>query len=81
MRDLVVRDNIFDALGANHHTLAKIKAPGGVQQFAFAPDSREAPIAHSLTLSLAVVVLPARLVEAVSVNVGGEVGQDLVAVV
>ncbi len=45
VRDLVVRDNIFDVLGPNHHTLAKIEAPGGVQQFAFAPDGREARFA------------------------------------
>jgi HupE / UreJ protein len=42
VRELVVRDNTFDVLGADHHTLAKVEAPSGVQQFAFAPDSREA---------------------------------------
>jgi HupE/UreJ protein len=42
VRELVVQDNIFDALGPNHHTLAKLEAPNGTQQFAFAPDSREA---------------------------------------
>jgi hypothetical protein len=42
VRELVVQDNIFDVLGPNHHTLAKIEAANGTQQFAFAPDSREA---------------------------------------
>jgi hypothetical protein len=37
-----VRDDVFDVLGVDHHTLAKIEAPSGVQQFAFAPDTREA---------------------------------------
>lgn len=44
-RELVVRDDIFDVLGPSHHTLAKIEAPNGTQQFAFAPDSREARFA------------------------------------
>ncbi len=42
VRDLVVRDNISDVLGPNHHTLAKLEAPDGTQQFAFAPESRRA---------------------------------------
>jgi hypothetical protein len=42
VRDLAVRDDIFDVLGPDHHTLAKLEAPGGTQQFAFTPDSREA---------------------------------------
>jgi len=42
VRELVVRDDTFDVLGVDHHTLAKIEAPSGVQQFAFAPDTREA---------------------------------------
>jgi hypothetical protein len=42
VRELVVQDNIFDVLGPNHHTLAKLEAPSGTQQFAFAPDSRQA---------------------------------------
>jgi hypothetical protein len=45
VRELVVQDNIFDVLGADHHTLAKIETPGGTQQFAFAPDTREARFA------------------------------------
>ena len=42
VRELVVRDNISDVLGPNPHTLAKLEAPDGTQQFAFAPDSRRA---------------------------------------
>ena len=42
VRELVVQDNIFDVLGADHHTLAKVEAPSGTQQFAFAPDTRQA---------------------------------------
>jgi hydrogenase/urease accessory protein HupE len=42
VRELVVQDNVFDVLGADHHTLAKVEAPSGTQQFAFAPDTREA---------------------------------------
>jgi hypothetical protein len=44
MRDLVVRDDIFDVLGPDHHTLAKIESPKGTEQFAFAPDAREARV-------------------------------------
>jgi hypothetical protein len=42
VRELVVQDNMFDVLGADHHTLAKVEAPSGTQQFAFAPDTRQA---------------------------------------
>jgi len=42
VRELVVRDNICDVLGPNHHTLAKLEAPDGTQPFAFAPDNRRA---------------------------------------
>jgi hypothetical protein len=42
VRELVVRDDVFDVLGADHHTLAKVEAPDGTQQFAFAPDTRQA---------------------------------------
>jgi HupE / UreJ protein len=40
VRELMVQDDVFDVLGPDHHTLAKVEAPGGVQQFAFAPDTR-----------------------------------------
>ncbi|HEY7204780.1 MAG TPA: HupE/UreJ family protein [Methylomirabilota bacterium] len=45
VRQLDVQDDIFDALGPDHHTLAKIETPSGTQQFAFAPDSRQATFA------------------------------------
>ena len=45
VRELDVRDNVFDVLGVNHHTLAKIEGAGGVQQFAFAPETRQARFA------------------------------------
>ncbi len=38
VRDLAVQDDIFDVLGPDHHTLAKLETPSGTQQFAFAPD-------------------------------------------
>jgi len=43
-RELTIRDDLFDALGTDYHTLAKIEWPGGVQQFAFQPESREAHV-------------------------------------
>jgi hypothetical protein len=39
-RGLVVQDDIFDVLGPDHHTLAKLDAAGSTQQFAFTPDRR-----------------------------------------
>jgi HupE / UreJ protein len=42
LRELDVRDDIFDVLGVNHHTLAKVEWPGGTGQFAFEPAAREA---------------------------------------
>ena len=42
VRELAVQDNIFDVLGPDHHTLAKIEAPSSTQQFVFASDSRQA---------------------------------------
>jgi hypothetical protein len=44
LRDLEVRDDIFDTLGADHHTLAKLEWPGGTQPFAFEPNAREARV-------------------------------------
>ncbi len=40
--DLTVQDNIFDVMGPDHHTLAKVETPAGTQQFAFAPETRDA---------------------------------------
>jgi hypothetical protein len=42
VRELVVQDNTFDLLGTDHHILAKLEATSGAQQFAFAPDTRQA---------------------------------------
>jgi HupE / UreJ protein len=42
LRELDLRDDIFDVLGANHHTLAKVEWPDGTRQFAFEPAAREA---------------------------------------
>ena len=44
VRDLVVEDNIFDVLGPDHHTLAKVEADGETRELAFAPESREARV-------------------------------------
>lgn len=41
---LVVKDESFDRLGADVHTLARINWPGGTSQFAFATETREARI-------------------------------------
>ena len=41
VRDLEIRDDLFDALGADYHTLARIDAQGVSAQFAFTPDARE----------------------------------------
>jgi HupE / UreJ protein len=45
VRELTVQDDVFDVLGPDHHTLAKLEAPGGIQQFAFALDTRQARFA------------------------------------
>jgi hydrogenase/urease accessory protein HupE len=45
MRVLSVEDDIFDVLGADHHTLARIDTSAGTQQFAFTSDSRQARFA------------------------------------
>jgi hypothetical protein len=42
LRDLEIRDDLFDVLGPNHHTLAKVEWPGGTAQFAFEPAVRTA---------------------------------------
>ena len=41
VRTLVIRDDLFDVLGADYHTLARIDLPGRTVQFAFTPESRE----------------------------------------
>ena len=41
VRDLLVRDDVFDVFGADHHTLARVDAAGRTWQFAFTPEMRE----------------------------------------
>ena len=41
IRDLQIRDDLFDVLGADYHTLARIDAAGTTTQFAFGTESRE----------------------------------------
>lgn len=41
VKALLVRDDLFDVLGADYHTLARIDLPGRTMQFAFTPESRE----------------------------------------
>jgi HupE/UreJ protein len=41
VRELLVRDDLFDVLGADYHTLARIDGLGPPVQFAFQPDARE----------------------------------------
>jgi HupE / UreJ protein len=41
VRDLTVRDDLFDVFGADYHTLARIDAPDRTTQFAFTPETRE----------------------------------------
>jgi hypothetical protein len=43
-RVLLMRDDLFDALGRDHHTIAKIDWPGGNEQVMFDPDRREARV-------------------------------------
>jgi HupE/UreJ protein len=43
-RELIVRDDTFDVLGADHHTLARLEAAGAVHQLAFEPSAREARV-------------------------------------
>src|SRR5262249_33440475 len=44
VRELAVRDDVFDVLGPDHHTLAKLEAGDQTRQLAFAPDAREARV-------------------------------------
>jgi hypothetical protein len=41
VRELLIRDDLFDVLGADYHTLARIDGLGATAQFAFQPDARE----------------------------------------
>ncbi len=44
-KTIAVRDNLFDTLGADHHTIANFVWSAGSQQFVFMPDAREARVA------------------------------------
>jgi len=44
IRELAIRDNLFDVLGDDLHTLAEIDWASGSAQFAFRPDARETVI-------------------------------------
>jgi hydrogenase/urease accessory protein HupE len=41
---LAIRDDLFDVLGPDHHTLARIEGAGVTAEFAFATEAREARI-------------------------------------
>lgn len=43
-RVLALRDDLFEDLGRDYHTLAVIETPSGAQQLAFEPDRREASV-------------------------------------
>ena len=44
VQDLVIRDDLFDVLGPDHHTLAKVESAGVIRELAFATEAREARI-------------------------------------
>jgi hypothetical protein len=44
-RELVLRDDLSDALGSDYHTLVRVEALGSVQQYTLEPDRREARVA------------------------------------
>lgn len=44
VRELGLRDDLFDAFGAGYHTLANFARADGPQQFIFQPDRREARV-------------------------------------
>jgi hypothetical protein len=44
VRDLQIRDDLPDVLGADYHTLARIDAAGATSQFAFGTEAREARV-------------------------------------
>jgi HupE/UreJ protein len=43
-KELTIRDDLFDVLGNDYHTIANIQWSGGSQQFVFLPDAREARV-------------------------------------
>jgi len=43
-RNFEIRDDLFDVLGADYHTLTKVEWAGGSRQFVFEPTAREASL-------------------------------------
>jgi len=41
LRTLAIRDDLFDVLGAQYHTIANVQWPGGSQQFVFMTQARD----------------------------------------
>jgi len=56
-RDLLIRDDLFDVLGSDYHTLARINSPGQTVQFAFTPDTREIRVTENARGALSFVWL------------------------
>ena len=52
IRELVVRDDLFDVFGADYHTLARIDAGGRTTQFAFTPETRQTRVALGATVGV-----------------------------
>jgi hypothetical protein len=44
--EVLIRDDVFDVLGADHHTLARIDTRARTLQFAFSPDARETRVSR-----------------------------------
>src|SRR4030095_10544364 len=44
VRELSIRDDLFDVLGPDHHTLAKIESGGEIREVACPPEGREARV-------------------------------------
>jgi HupE / UreJ protein len=44
VRELSIRDDLFDVLGPDHHTLAKVESGGEIRELAFATEAREAGV-------------------------------------
>jgi len=46
-QELIIRDDLFDVLGAGYHTIANIQWSGGSEQFVFLPGARQARVSLS----------------------------------
>ena len=57
VRDLLIRDDLFDVLGSDYHTLARIDALGQTMQFAFTPETRETRVTANVRGTLSFVLL------------------------